>query len=258
MERSHWREVIVLHCRRIQEFHKAVICLDSAGEIRDAVLHGAYKGKNRLSGSTEPFCRLRLLIYHDPVKNSSKISDGELLAAYPDFRGHLAKVQLAGLWGELLLRTGAGGNREEAGQATFRLLRDALGLLGRTPPEHLDRLNGQFLWRFLQISGFGLDYRRCRNCGANLAAGPFYYDLRETGFLCGPCAARGPSGGGGLLPGFSPETPAYLDETLGAELGEALSPAPLPPGVLAETALLFLKTELAFSPKTPDYRKFLD
>ena len=271
MSRNQWMEGITLHSRRFQEYHKQVVLLSRDGGIREAVLHGGYKGRSRHAGTTEPFRHVKLLLYHNPVRDSWKITDGEVLHPFEGFRGSLPRIYLATLWGEILIRTRGGGMGEE-GEELFRMVLDCLSLLETAAPEKLVRLNVQFLWRFLACTGFAPDVSRCASCGRTWdeAAGrePLraVYDTREQGFLCGTCGPAGGASAGGsgdYLPGsrilLSPGVPRYLDFSLSREVAQGLR-ASLPPEELAlleKLAMDFLAAEMELRPKTPDYRGFL-
>ena len=198
MERNIWIEGISLRCRRVGEIHKAVVLLDRRGGIREATLHGAYKGRGRLSASTEPFKHLKLLLYHNPVKDSWKILDGELLGGFAGLGKEVFRIYLASLWAELLVKTQGGGAVENEGEELFLLFGRSLGALSTAPPPYAPAVNVQFLWRFLKFMGYEADRRICGSCGSTLDGGAVY-DSGGHRFLCPRCTPprqRGTARGG--------------------------------------------------------------
>ena len=119
MGRNIWIEGLTLRSRRFQEFHKDVTILCRTGGILQAVLHGGYKGKSRLAGATEPFRQAEFLLYHNPVKQSYKISDGDVLNPFEELRGNLAKIYLASLWSEIMIKTQGMGAHDYEGERVF-------------------------------------------------------------------------------------------------------------------------------------------
>lgn len=251
MSRNVWIEGITLRCRRVGEFHKSVVLLDREGGIRDAILHGAYKGKSRLSASTEPFKHLKLLLYHNPVKDSWKISDGELLGGFSGLENEVFRIYLASLWAELLLKTRGAGAVGDEGERLFMLLGRSLGVLAAAPVGYASAVNVQFLWRFLKIMGYEADHRNCGECGRPLS-GEAVFDSRQHRFLCPHCALPGSE----VLPGGAAK---YLEYTLERPIGEAVR-VNLSENLLRrleEIPLSFLRQEVDLFLKTPFYRNFI-
>lgn len=251
MGRNIWFEGISLRCRRVGEFHKSVVMLSREGGIQEAMLHGAYKGKSRLSASTEPFKHLKLLLYHNPVKDSWKITDGELLGSFQGLGDQLYRIYLASRWAEIVEKTRGGGASGEEGEAVFLLFGRALAALSAAPEKSAAAVNVQFLWRFLELMGYQADHRNCGECGAVLD-GTGNYDPREHRFLCRRCGLPG-----GVGPGEG--AVRYLLYTLDRTFNEAVKVS-LPDPVLQhleEIPLQFIRGEIDFSLKTPSYRNFL-
>ncbi len=245
-------EGITLHSRRFQEFHKDVTFLSRDGGIFQAVLHGGYKGKSRFAGATEPFRHVKFLLYHNPVKDSYKISDGELLNAFDSFRTDLPRIYMASRWAELFIRTRGIGAAEEDGRIIFKLLLDSLIILETIERKNLSCLNIQFLWRFLNIAGFGLDARNCGNCGTVLSdQAEVVFSNRDNVFLCGGCGVLGERLSIGIV--------KYLNYSLERELEVAVLVSPPGGGreFLERIPLDFFRGEMELVLKSPDYNQFI-
>lgn len=264
MSRNLWLEGITLHCRRVQDFHKSVIFLSREGGIREAILHGGYKGKSRHAAGTEPFRHVKLLLYHNPVKDSWKISDGDVLDSFEGFRQDLCRIYMATLWGEILMKTSGGGSSGFEADTLFSLTLSALEALEKLPREKLPRLNTQYLWRFLGCIGFAVDFSSCASCGRALASQErVFFHAGENGFFCESCDSGAPGHGfkSGLADktGLSSGVVRYLEFSLSRGLSEGLR-GDLPAEtlmILERIPLGFLRSEMNIHPRTPDYRQFL-
>ncbi|MBI9103642.1 MAG: DNA repair protein RecO [Spirochaetales bacterium] len=251
-------EGITLHSRRFMEFHKDVTILSREGGVFNAVLHGGYKGKSRMAGGTEPFRRVAFLLYHDPVKDTYKISDGEIINSFENLRLVLPKIYLASLWSELMIRTRGAGAGFEEGERVYFLLLKALEVLETIETRKLPYLNIQFLWRFLALSGLSMDFSSCSSCGRGLDEGEtLIYSSREIGFLCENCKRRSVFNERQSL---SPGAAKYLSRTQGLDILSSIKIIP-PQGdltTLESIPLEMMISEMDIHFKTQDYHQFMD
>ena len=185
---------------RIGEIHKSVTFLSPQTGILSAIAHGAYKGKSKLGGVTEVFSHSRLYLYHNPVKNSYKISDVEPISVYTALRQDLAKYYVGSLWSEVIIRTYAGGGDYHS---IFRLLREALSLLDTCEERRTDAVLALFLYRYVESLGYLPDFGSCANCGGRLDDEHMWYIGAEGAVRCHRCADPD-------LPSLSPGARRYL------------------------------------------------
>ncbi len=184
MNRNIRTKAIALKAERFGEFHKNILFLTSDSGLLRAVAHGAYKGRSKLGGSTDPFCASVLFLYHNPIKNSYKVNDLELKYEFRNIRQNLRKYYIASLWSEVIIRTHAGGDVE--GDQIFTLFLRALISLDQSPDEADDRVLIQFLWRYLLNEGFIADFNECSSCACSIRSDAFL-SLDSLTFLCGNC-----------------------------------------------------------------------
>ena len=258
MGRNKTVEGITLHARRFQEYHKDVTILSREGGITNCVLHGGYKGKSRMAGATEPFRYGKFLLYHNPVKDSYKISDCEVLDPFEEFRKDLAKIYLVSLWSEIMIKTRGAGAGTDDGENVFLLLLNSLELLKNCPSYNLPRLDIQFLWRFLALSGLGIPGGWCVLCGRELGEKDLpVYSFSDQGFLCSGCLKD--TDRNTVSGVFSPGASRYLMRTINQELETAVKAA-TPGGEELELERLPLRiivSEMEIRLKTQDYHKFI-
>ncbi len=99
---------------------------------------------------SEPFTASRALLYHNPVKNTYKAMELEIIESFPGLQADLARITAACLWAEVVQRSyGAG----ETTDTLFQLLVEGLRLLQDSDTRLEPYLTIQFLWRFLTLAG---------------------------------------------------------------------------------------------------------
>ena len=216
MNRNYRTEAVVLKTRRFGDFHKSVTILSPENGIIEAVAHGVYKGKSRISSLTDPFCISEFELYHNPAKDSWTINGCEAMVPNSRIRENLNAVYCASFWSELVLKSHASGADF---RTVFEICTTALSSLdedntaGRIITVH-------FLYRFLLNSGFITDFSECGHCGAFFSsktetAERLYFSPDEGCFLCSKCASAG-------LPFIKAEAVAYLEDSSANHLAEAV------------------------------------
>ena len=80
MKRQLLTQGIILRAERSGEINKSVTAFSPDLGIVHGMAFGAAKPGSRFSGATEPFRFAAIHLYHNPVSNSYKITDLEILA----------------------------------------------------------------------------------------------------------------------------------------------------------------------------------
>ncbi len=186
MSRNLITEALILKNVRIGEIHKSVTFLSPKFGIMNAIAHGAYKGKSKLGGVTEVFSSAKLYLYHDPVRDSYKITDVEPISYFENIRTDLVKYYSASLWVEVVLRTYAGGGEFDR---VFGICADSMSLLDRCPPEQNDMVLALFLFRYVDALGYLPDFEVCGRCGGRLDEKSPLYIGYDGSARCGRCAS---------------------------------------------------------------------
>lgn len=213
MARNLTTEAVVLKNSRIGDIHKGVYLFTKDFGIINAIAHGAYKGKGKLTGVTDPFSYLDCFLYHDPVRDSYKITDVFCKEQFERIRTELFRYYYGSLWAELLIKSYGGG--EQTG-TLFALLVPSLYLLNGESKPYADYVLLQFLWRFLRIVGAGSSPDECGMCGRDIETEkPAYYYERENCIVCDMCASS-------TSPILSPGGRSYLRYTGKRRLKEAV------------------------------------
>jgi len=204
MERNIKSDAVILRTRRIGDFHKGVSCLTPEFGVIDTVAYGAYRGKSRLSGITDPLTRVFFHLYYNPVKKMYKIVDARRIRSYNGIRENLDRYYGASLLSEIILKSYGGGGDFPS---LFALVSDAFSVLDECSTDKIDLAVIQFLWRFMVLSGFRPELNSCSVCGRNIERPESLFLVEdENSFACRDCS----SGRGAEINGGSRK---YLEHT---------------------------------------------
>ncbi|MFP4364478.1 MAG: DNA repair protein RecO [Spirochaetia bacterium] len=209
MQRNLKTNAIILRNRKYGEMHKIVTMLTPEHGLIDALAYGGYKGK--LKSLTNPFHICTVSIYSNPVKQTNKISDVDVIDYLYSMREDMKRFLGASLFAEIILRSYAGGEGE-----SYSLMEKGLYTLASTQKESIDFVIIQFIRRYMKILGEEPQFYTCQACGAEAdGADLVYYDSTRGGFYCENCASirENPLSGGAR---------AYLRQTGRMPFSEAV------------------------------------
>src|SRR6056297_1352136 len=172
---------VILKSYRVAEYHKGLVVLSPDLGIFHTTAFGAFKGKSKLSGVSEPFTDGAFLLYHDPVKDRYKVSEIIPELVHAGIRGDLERYYTALFWSELLVKSFAGGGDFNR---LFRFVREGLQLLDGEGRH--EWINIQFMWRYLELIGFRPETERCDECGRALERNEAMF-LQDGRLVCPNC-----------------------------------------------------------------------
>jgi DNA repair protein RecO (recombination protein O) len=230
MTRTFTYSALVLRVRPSGESNRDAWFLTAEEGILRATVFGG--PKSRLRAHVAPFHRGRLWIYHDPVRDSRKVTDFDVLSWRPGIRELYERTMAAGGTAETIL-AGYGGGGNWA--AALALAEGALDILEGAGEEACVRIFIHFLWNWAGFLGVRPELNHCASCACEVPAdGVLWYSRYEGGLFCPACAELDPSpvssGGlfsasGGLLP-VGPGARRWLNTA-----------GPLPPALLSRYTL---------------------
>lgn len=187
MRRNIKSDAIILKVRRVGDYHKGVTCITPELGLVDAVVYGAYKGKSKLSGITDPLSSLSVNFYFNPVSEVYKITDAEEKYSFNRLKDELERFYRASLFSEIVLKSYGGG--DESG-VLFSLIDESFFVLNICAAEKIDFVVVQFLWRYMIASGLNPDLNFCGICGKRIEkAESLYLHETENTFVCKHCSA---------------------------------------------------------------------
>jgi DNA repair protein RecO (recombination protein O) len=209
MVRSFACTALVLRVRPSGESNRDAWFLGAGEGILRATVFGG--PKSRLRSHVAPFHRGRLWIYHDPVRDSRKVTDFDVESWRPGIRESYERTMAADAVAEtILVSQGGGGAWDQA----FSLGDRTLSALEEAAERDCLPVFLRFLWDWADVLGSRPELR-CASCGSRAGGETLWYSPLEEGFFCHSCAdiprgrAAGPEAGG-LLP-LGPGARRWLD-----------------------------------------------
>ncbi|MDR2575625.1 MAG: DNA repair protein RecO [Treponema sp.] len=193
MSRNQSYHALILRSRPSGESNRDVWLISpEAGLLRVTVFGGP---KSRLRSYASPFHSGQAWVYHDPVKNTFKLSDFDVSSWRPGLREMYERAMSADAVAETILSShGGGGNWGRA----LTIAQAALDALEAADEETCNRIVLWFLWQWTDFLGLRPEFGACSLCGK---PSPQRYSIREGGMICDSCSAgeAGPAAGGALV-----------------------------------------------------------
>ncbi|MDR3162105.1 MAG: DNA repair protein RecO C-terminal domain-containing protein [Spirochaetaceae bacterium] len=194
MPRTFTYSALVLRIRPTGESNREAFFLTAEAGILAATLYGG--PKSRLRSHVSPFHRGTLWLYHDPVRDSRKVTDFDVRSWRPGIREDFRRSMTAFALAETVLAShGGGGNWTEALALTDR----ALDALEGADEGTCGRIGLHFLWNWAEILGIRPLLDRCASCACEAGSDEvLYYSPGDGGLHCASCG--GLTAGPGLRP----------------------------------------------------------
>jgi len=215
--RNSIESAVVLKSARMGEIHRSVTLLTPQRGVVYATAHGAGKAASKLKAAAIPFACVTAYLYHDPVRDSFKVTDVEPLDLHGAIRADLTKFFTASLWVEIVLRS-HGGGAEAA--ALHGLLVSGLRVLDEAAAAQVGTVSVQVLWRCLQLLGLAPDLAYCAGCGREVAREEELHLALDGEGRCRQCAFSYGSLPAGLR--LDPAARRFLVTTSGLPLAHTL------------------------------------
>ena len=211
--RNSIESAVVLKSARMGEIHRSVTLLTPERGVVYAIAHGAGKAASKLKAAAIPFACVNAYLYHDPVRDSFKVTDVEPLNLHGAIRADLTRFFTASLWVEIALRSHGGGTEAAALHGLLVTGLGALDAAGETPA---GAVSVQVLWRCLQLLGLAPNLEYCAGCGRGVAPAEELHLAPNGEGRCRQCA----TGSAGLR--LDPAARRFLEVTSGLPLVQAL------------------------------------
>jgi DNA repair protein RecO (recombination protein O) len=141
--------------------------------------------KSRLRSQVSPFHQGTLWIYHDPVRDSRKVTDFDVEIWRPALRELYERTMAADALAETVLATHGGGG---AWNTALDMAAKTLDCLESGDEKNCARILLHFFWAWTDFLGIRPDLSRCHSCACEI---PFdklvWYDQAEGSVFCGNC-----------------------------------------------------------------------
>ena len=155
------------------------------GILRATVFGGP---KSKLRAHAAPFHRGTLWVYHDPVRNSRKVTDFDVQSWRPGIRERYERSAAASAVADTILAAYGGGGQW---QAALDMADQTLDALDAADEEICERIVLHFLWNWPEHLGLRPSARHCASCARESPPDEgLWYSPREETLLCPRCAER--------------------------------------------------------------------
>jgi DNA repair protein RecO (recombination protein O) len=181
--RSFTYNALILRVRQSGESNREAFFLTAEEGIIRAMVFGGPKSK--LRAYVSPFHSGTLWIYHDPVKDSRKVTDFDVTAWRPGIREVYERTMAAGAITETILAGhGGSGNWQEA----LNLASESLEAVSNAAEKDIMLPFLHFLWNWADILGIQPNLNNCGVCESPLAQNEHVtYSAYDGNMLCARC-----------------------------------------------------------------------
>jgi DNA repair protein RecO (recombination protein O) len=183
MSRLFTYTALILRARPSGESNREIWFLSAEEGLLKATVFGGPKSKFRAQAA--PYHQGRLWIYHDPVKDSRKLTDFDVLSWRPGLRELYERSAAAAAIAETILAGHGGGGHWEA---ALNLASGTLDALETAGEDACKRILIHFLWNWADILGVRPDPDHCGVCACEPPENDLlWYDDSEGALLCPSC-----------------------------------------------------------------------
>ena len=190
MSRSFTYSALTLRVKASGESNREAWFLTAEEGILRATVFGG--PKSRLRAQVAPYHSGTLWIYHDPVRDSRKVSDFDVKTYRTGIRELWERAMASGAVAETILTSqGGGGNWNEA----LKLAENVLDALETAEADACSRLAVYFLWHWAAILGQRPDLSVCATCSCDVKRDEaLWYSAKKEALFCENCMRRHKAG----------------------------------------------------------------
>ena len=191
MTRNSSFPALILRSRPAGESNRDIWLLSAeAGLLRVTVFGGP---KSKLRSYASPFHSGQAWVYHEPVKDTRKLSDFDVCSWRPGLRELYERAMAADAVAETIIAShGGGGNWPGA----LALAEAALDALAMADSETCTRILLHFLWQWIVFLGLKPEFAQCALCGRPVSPrGMLRYSVTEGSVICDSCFESEPGTG---------------------------------------------------------------
>jgi DNA repair protein RecO (recombination protein O) len=227
MTRTASYQALVLRVRPSGEHREAEFLTSEEGIVRATVFGGP---KSHLRAHVAPFHSGTLWIYRDPVKDTRRVNDFDVVSWRPGLRELYERAGTASAMAALVLESRGGG---DAFAGAAKLVRESLDALESADEGCCPRILAAFMWNWAGLLGQKPSLERCSSCACEPRGDEVLWFIRGEGLLCNNCVRR--AAGSGYGPALGPGARRWLRAVEG---GAGVSRTSLDASSLAEAEAL--------------------
>jgi DNA repair protein RecO (recombination protein O) len=184
MVRSFTYSALALRVKPSGEANREAWFLTAEEGVLKATVFGGPKSK--LRAHVAPFNQGTLWLYHDPIRDSRKVSDFDVKNWRPGLRELFQRAMAADALAETILASlGSGGSFPHA----LDMAGLTLDALDAADEKTCARILIHFLWNWAGLLGVQPDLHHCSSCACEVPRdGVLWYDTREDAIVCRDCS----------------------------------------------------------------------
>ena len=184
MPRDFTCQALTLRVKASGESNREAWFLTAEEGLLKATVYGG--PKSRLRAYVAPFHEGKLWIYHDPVRDSNKVSDFDVQSYRPGIREVWERAMAADAVAETILSSQGGGeNWPEA----LKLAGAVLDALNEAAAKACPYIAVYFFWHWAHILGVRPDIFACASCSCEAKREDvLWYFARKEVLLCEKCS----------------------------------------------------------------------
>jgi DNA repair protein RecO (recombination protein O) len=183
MSRNTTYTALCLRVRPAGESNREAFFLTAEEGILKAIVYGGPKSKLRAWAS--PYNQGTLWIYHDPSKDSRKLTDFDVKTWRPGLRELYERALASAAVAETILASHGGGG---AWEHSFDAAEKTLDALEKADGKLCLRLVIHFLWNWAGLLGARPDIHACASCACEAKPDEvLWFNTRDTSLVCANC-----------------------------------------------------------------------
>ena len=176
-------EGLVIRVMDYLESSKIVTCFTPDHGRISLIAKGARRAKSRIGGSLDLLRHIAIVYYHKETREMQTLSQADIIQSFQSFQNDMKKLSYGMAVAELINKLELA---KEPNRWLFRQTLDTLkGLEKSKSPEILLY---QYIWRWLENSGFRSKLRHCLNCGQIPSTGNVNFLITRGGYFCRNCS----------------------------------------------------------------------
>jgi len=186
MPRDFTCQALTLRVKASGESNREAWFLTAEEGLLRATVYGG--PKSRMRAYVAPFHEGKLWIYHDPVRDSNKVSDFDVQSYRPGIREVWERAMAADAVAETILSSQGGGeNWPEA----VKLAGAVLDAVNEAAARACSRIAIYFLWHWAHILGVRPELSACASCSCEAKREDvLWYSARKEVLLCEKCSVN--------------------------------------------------------------------
>lgn len=176
-------EGIIIRSQNYLETSKIITCYCRNHGKVSLLARGARRARSKLGGGLDLLQHIGILYYQKESRSLQTLSQVDITHSFLSFQSDLKRFSLASAAAEIVDKLEL---IETPNPRLFIILLQSLQSLERAASP--DLIFHQFIWRWLECSGFKPKLRRCMNCGSEPAKGTSVrFLISQGGYFCHEC-----------------------------------------------------------------------